>query len=118
MKKLSKEASFNLRAGFGSLISNNSCIEAGKNIPFWVPLILALIAAFMPVVPIMVNLSRTNGDSFISGTYTYSFDRDAAISCVNMTQNGTSLILDEQHYLSYYKTGTLVQDPGFHELTY
>lgn len=118
MKKLSKEASFNLRAGFGSLISNNSCIEAGKNIPFWVPLILALIAAFMPVVPIMVNLSRTNGDSFISGTYTYSFDRDAAISCVDMTQNGTSLILDEQHYLSYYKTGTLVQDPGIHELTH
>lgn len=116
MKKLSKEASFNLRAGFGSLISNNSCIEAGKNIPFWVPLILALIAAFMPVVPIMVNLSRTNGDSFISGQYTYSFDRDTAITCVALTQNESSLVLNEDHYLSYYKSGELINSPGIHEM--
>ena len=116
MKKLSKEASFNLRAGFGSLISNNSCIEAGKNIPFWVPLILALIAAFMPVVPIMVNLSRTNGDSFISGQYTYSFDRDSAITCVELTQNESSLILGEDHYLSYYKSGSIEVKPGIHKM--
>ena len=116
MKKLSKEASFNLRAGFGSLISNNSCIEAGKNIPFWVPLILALIAAFMPVVPIMVNLSRTNGDSFISGQYTYSFDREATITAWSLKQNGSSLILNNEHYLSYYESGSQVTTVGINKM--
>ena len=104
MKKLSKETAFNLKTGFGTLISNQSCIEAGKSLPWWIAIILGLIATFIPVIPVMVNISKTNGDSFlgVGSTYNYSVDRNATIATKLMKENGVELSVGEDHYLTYY----------------
>jgi len=111
MKKLSKETAFNLRTGFGTLVSNQSCIEAGKSLPWWIAIIIGLIATFIPVIPVMTNISRTNGDSFINGTYNYSFDKNATIANVLMNNEGIEFTVGEDHYLTYTKNGE-VQTPS------
>ena len=103
MKKLSKETSYNLRTGFGTLVSNQSCIEAGKSLPWWIAIIIGLVGTFIPVIPTMVNIAKTNGDSFISGTYNYSFDTNASIATLQMYNDGIEFEADEEHYLTYYK---------------
>ena len=102
MKKLSKEASYNLKIGFGSLISNQSCIEAGKSLPWWIAIILGLVATFIPVIPVMTNIAKTNGESFISSTYNYAFDTNGAIAALEMKNEGIEFVVDNDHYLSYY----------------
>ena len=104
MKKLSKETSYNLKTGFGTLISNQSCIEAGKSLPWWIAIILGLIGTFIPVIPVMVNISKTTGDTFISSTYNYSFDSLATTANVQMYNDGTEFIV-ENNKLTYYKNG-------------
>ena len=103
MKKLSKETSYNLRTGFGTLISNQSCIEAGKSLPWWIAILIGLVGTFIPVIPTMVSISKTNGETFISSTYNYSFDKNAAIANVQMYNDGVEFVVDDEHYLSYYK---------------
>ena len=105
MKKLSKEASYNLKTGFGTLINNQSCIEAGKTLPYWIAIILGLIASFIPVIPTMVNLANRNGETFINSTYNYSFDRDAAIVNVQMRNQGIEFVVGDGNYLTYYQDG-------------
>ena len=102
MKKLSKETSYNLKIGFGSLISNQSCIEAGKSLPWWIAIILGLVATFIPVIPVMTNIAKTNGENFISSTYNYSFDTNGAMAALKMKNDGIEFIVDDDHYLSYY----------------
>ena len=115
MKKLSKEASYNLRTGFGTIISNQACIEAGKSLPWWIAIIIGLISTFIPVIPTMVNISKTNGETFISGNYNYSFDVNASIATLQMHNDGIEFVTDENHYLTYYKND-VVQNPSEPEL--
>ncbi len=110
MKKLSKEARYNLKIGFGSLISNQSCVEAGKTFPWWSALIIAIISTFLPVIPVMTSISKTNGETFISSTYNYSFDQNAAIANVQMKNDGIEFVVGDDHMLTYYKNNE-VQNP-------
>ena len=115
MKKLSKETAYNLKVGFGTLVSNQSCIEAGKVLPWWIPIILGLIATFLPVIPVMTSISKTNGETFISSTYNYSFDRDGAIANMQMKNEGIEFVVGDDHYLTY-KRNDIVQNPTTPEL--
>ena len=115
MKKLSKETSYNLRTGFGTLVSNQSCIEAGKSLPWWIAIIIGLVGTFIPVIPTMVNIAKTNGESFITGTYNYSFDTNSAIATLQMYNDGVEFETDEEHYLTYKKDG-VAQNPAAPEL--
>ena len=117
MKKLSKEAAFNLKTGFGTLISNRSCVEAGKSLPWWIAIILGLVGSFIPVIPTMVSISNTNGDTFISSNYLYSFDRNATIANVQMKNEGIEFFVDDDHYLTYKKDGVKQEVSGPTELT-
>lgn len=66
-----------LRNLFGSIIKNDAAIEGAKTAPWWIALILFLIGSFLPIIPIMVNASKTYGASFIAGT-TYGYDQALA----------------------------------------
>ena len=103
MKKLSKETSYNLRTGFGTLLSNQCCIDAGKSLPWWIAIILGLVATFIPVIPVMVNISKTTGETFIAATYNYSFDKNATIANVQLKNKGVDFLVGEDHYLTYYE---------------
>ena len=103
MKKLSKETAFNLKTGFGTLISNRSCVEAGKSLPWWIAIVLALVGTFIPVIPTMVSISKTNGETFISSTYNYSFDTNATIANVKLKNEGIDFKVDDEHHLTYLK---------------
>lgn len=95
MKKLSQEAKFNLKNGFGSLISNRSAIEAGKSMPWWSAVIIGLIGAFLPMIPIMVNILNTNGSSLVNAT-NYGFDRNASLALISYKNDNYSLLIDEE----------------------
>ena len=117
MKKLSKETSYNLRTGFGTLVSNQSCIEAGKSLPWWIAIILGLVATFIPVIPMMVNISKTTGETFINATYNYSFDKNGTIANVQLKNKGVDFVVDENHYLTYTENGTANVDQATTRLT-
>ena len=108
MKKLSKEAKFNLKTGFGTLVSNQSCIEAGKSLPWWIAIIIGLVASFIPVIPVMTSIANTNGETFISSTYNYSFDKNATILNVDLKNRGIEFEVGDDHYLTYKENGAVV----------
>ena len=68
-----------LKLLFGNLVNNNIAIEGAKTLPWWVSTIMFVIGSFLPVIPIMVNASKTKGQDFVSSN-TYSYDQ-ALVSC-------------------------------------
>ena len=117
MKKLSKETAFNLKTGFGTLISNQSCIEAGRSLPKWIAVILGLIGTFIPVIPVMVNIAKTNGETFISGDNIYNFDRDAALVNIKMKNEGKEFIVGDDHLLTYYENDSSQNGTGSRKIS-
>lgn len=117
MKKLSKETSYNLKTGFGTLVSNQCCIDAGKSLPWWIAIILGLVGSFIPVIPVMVNIAKTNGDSFISNTYNYSFDRNATIANIQLKNANIEFVVGDDHMLTYYENGKADNPAGSKLLT-
>lgn len=83
-----------LRNLFGSIIKNDSAIEGAKTAPWWIAVVLFIVGNFLPIIPIMVNASKTYGASFMTGTI-YGYDQ-ALVSCgVQMeTENYTLNVYD------------------------
>ena len=102
MKKMSESTKDYLRNGFGSLVSNKAAIEAGKTFPWWVALIIFIVFSFIPVTPLMNNVLKTNGSDFIR-TNSYSFDKEVAASFLEIKEDGGSLTIDSDKYISYNK---------------
>ena len=73
-KGMSPEAKRNLGLAFRSLISNQACVDGGKEAPWWIAVIFFVLAICLPVIPITVSYSNAYGSSFLS-SYTYSSDR-------------------------------------------
>ena len=63
---------------FVSFVSNNRVIEAATKRPWWIALIIALVALWLPVLPIISSYSRTSGASFV-GTYGYGFQEELSV---------------------------------------
>lgn len=111
-KQLSPEARYNLKVGFGSLFSNNSAIEAGKSLPFWIPIFLGLLGAFLAIVPVMVGILNTNGEALINSTNTYAFDREYALALYALNEKGIEFTVGEDHLLTYTVNGKTVTPTG------
>ncbi|MBQ9862918.1 MAG: hypothetical protein IJM28_03315 [Lachnospiraceae bacterium] len=78
------ETKYKLKVGFASLIKNDAAIEAAKTIPGYVPVIIGLVAAFLPVIPLMVSTSNTYGSQFLkSQDYNLSLYQTDALMSVN-----------------------------------
>ena len=76
MKDTTKRTVKNL---FASLVKNDSAIDGAKTAPWWIAVILFIIGTFLPIIPIMVNVSKTYGASYIA-KYNYGYDQ-ALVSC-------------------------------------
>ena len=72
---------------FVSQVSNERAIYSAKNYPWWVALIMGILGAFLPVIPIMVNQGKTSGAGFIS-TNTYGYDQYLAKTSVDVDTTG------------------------------
>ena len=54
----------NIKTGFRSLISNDAVMETAKNTHWWTAVIVGIVAAFLPIIPITVSASQQYGASF------------------------------------------------------
>lgn len=110
MKKLSKEAKFNLKNIFGSLVSNKCAIEAAKSLPFWSSILVAILGVGLAIIPIVVTAANTNGSDVLKANYTYGVERKVAISSINLHNQNVRLEVDGNHYLTYYKNDVAQND--------
>lgn len=78
-----------IRNLFGSIIKNDSAIEGAKTAPWWIAVILFIVGNFLPIIPIMVNASKTYGASFIAN-YTYGYDQALTTCGVKLQAEGFS----------------------------
>lgn len=94
----------NLKLGFGSLIKNDAAIEAAKTIPGYVPVIIGLIAAFIPVIPLMVSTSKSYGSQFLKSN-TYNLDRYNTAVMMEVKEAGYDFYLTNGELLRYKDDG-------------
>lgn len=67
---MSPEAKNTLGNAIKGVISNQCCVDGGKDSPWWVAFIFLCISVILPLIPIMVNIGNTKGSASLSG-YSY-----------------------------------------------
>ena len=82
------------------LFSNNRVIQGAKVNPWWVALLIMLVAVCLPVFPIFILTSKSYGAQFI-GTYKHNFDNNIAYASIVLREEKKDFILDDSHYLHY-----------------
>ena len=109
------ETKNNIRLGFASLLKNDAAIEAAKTVPGYVPVIIGLIAAFIPVIPLMVSTSNSYGSSFLKNS-TYNLDRYNTATMMSVYDEGYDFQLFNGKLLRY-KDGNHVSIDLIEEMT-
>ena len=66
--KLSPETKDKLKTGFGTLVSNDACIKAGREYPWYTPIILAVCSVIVTLIPSFVSNMSVNMGTSILGT--------------------------------------------------
>lgn len=84
----------------GSIIKNDSAIEGAKTFPWWVALIMFIVCNFLPIIPIMVNASKTYGASFVDG-YTYGYDQALMDATTQLDASNYKLLVKDHQLLAY-----------------
>ena len=77
----------NLVNAFKSLIKNDAAVESAKTIPGYVPIIVSIIAVFLPVIPLMVSTGNTYGSQFLK-SQTYNLDRYNTDALLSLKEQG------------------------------
>ena len=118
---MTNETKRTVRNLFGSIIKNDSAIDGAKTAPWWIALILFIVGSFLPIIPIMVNASRTYGASFISGT-TYGYEQGLATCGLSLKAESYELNV-KNHELIATKEGneltqTWVEDADLTPVSY
>ena len=100
-----------LKLLFGNLVNNNIAIEGAKTLPWWVATLMFVIGSFLPVIPIMVNASKTKGQDFVS-SYTYSYDQGLVTCGVNLkTESLFDFKVEDKQLIAYHRENTT--DPSY-----
>lgn len=103
MKQRTKENLINI---FGSLFSNQKAINGAKHNPWWVAVIMFILAVMLPVVPITVGTSQTYGASFLSRTVN-SWDTQITQASLDLYNDGVDFTFGENHSIKITKTPNL-----------
>ncbi len=113
--RLSPETKDKLKTGFGTLISNEMCIKAGREYPWYTPIILAVCSVLITLVPSFVNTMWVNmGDSVLgtssvggveNGLANFQSALKAANASVKITDDGRLVVSDETKK-AVYNAGT------------
>ncbi len=94
---------------FGSLIRNDSCVDGGKNSPWWIGLILAILGTILPIIPIMTTVGTSYGAQIFS-SYSYSMEVYATSAFIDVYSEGYEFTVSNNHFLVAYKDGELAED--------
>lgn len=90
-----------LKNVFLSLIKNDAAIEGAKTAPWWIAIIMFVLGTFLPVIPIMVNASKSYGAQFISGNV-YGFEQAITVAATELKDNNHALRLENNELIHYY----------------
>ncbi len=100
---MTNETKRTIRNLFGSIIKNESAIDGAKTAPWWIAIILYIVGSFLPIIPIMVNASKTYGASFVANAI-YGYDQ-ALTSCGVQMQAESYELKVQNHELIAKKDG-------------
>ena len=106
MKESSKRT---LKNVFASLISNEAAIDGAKTAPWWIAIIFLILGTFIPIIPIMVNSSKTYGASFMAKE-TYGYEQALATVSNKLQIEGYTFTINENHQLEAKKDGVLLEN--------
>jgi hypothetical protein len=101
MKQRTKENLLNI---FGSLISNQRAINGAKHNPWWVAIIMFVLAVILPVVPITVNTSQTYGSQFLANK-TNSWETQITTASLELHKEGFEFEVIENNKVKVTKNG-------------
>ncbi len=113
--RLSPETKDKLKTGFGTLINNEMCIKAGREYPWYTPIILAVCSVLITLVPSFVNTMQVNmGESVLgtssvggieNGLANFQSILKAADASVKVTDEG-KLVVSDAAKEAVYNAGT------------
>ena len=99
-----------LKITAASIIKNDAAIEGAKTAPWWIAVVMFIIGNFLPIIPIMVNASKTYGAQFISGNV-YGYDQALASVSSELGKEDSPYKLEvKDHKLLAYKDGNALVD--------
>lgn len=101
MAKNQKQNSL-VKTFFKGLINNEAVMSGSKQSKWWVSLIIAVVSAFIPVIPIMVSTGNSYGASFLNDK-TNGFDMHLASAVNALDALGDEFKVDENHQLIWYE---------------
>ena len=103
MKDTTKRTVKNL---FASLIKNDSAIDGAKTAPWWIAVILFIIGTFLPIIPIMVNNSKTYGAQYLS-SYVYGYEQALASKATELKDKGYTFKVEGKSLIARYNDEVL-----------
>ena len=104
MKETTKRTVKNV---FASLIKNDSAIDGAKTAPWWIAVILFVIGTFLPIIPIMVNNSKTYGAQYISSSV-FGYEQALATTSVELKEKGYSFKVENNELIARYNDEVIV----------
>ena len=87
---------------FKGIISNQACIDNGKEAPWWLAILFLLFGMIIPLIPNFVSLNNAYGSSFLSSG-TFGLDSNITKASVALKADGKSLNINDG-LLSYSDT--------------
>ena len=99
MKESTKRTLTNLLV---SNFKNDSAIDGAKTAPWWIAIILMIVGTFLPIIPLMVNVSKTYGASFIANQ-SFGFEKYETALALELKEQGYDFKINESNELLRYK---------------
>lgn len=84
---------------FASLVKNDSAVEGAKTAPWWIAVILFVIGTFLPIIPIMVNVSKTYGASYIAKNV-YGYEQGLTSCGIALKAEGYSFTVENNELIA------------------
>ena len=105
-KGLSPQTKETLTLTFKSIISNQACVDGGKNAPWWIAVIFLVLSVVLPLIPVMTTASKVDGGAFLSGD---NYGADVGLSAtLDSYKNDDYTFVVNSNLLSFYRNG---EDP-------
>lgn len=86
---------------FKGIISNQACIDNGKEAPWWLAVLFLLFAVLIPLIPNHVNMNNAYGSSFLNSG-TFEMDRGLAKASLTLKKENKTFKIEGGH-LHYYE---------------
>ena len=94
LKKVKKQMSPKTRNilvnSFKGIISNQACVDNGKEAPWWLAIIFALVSVIIPLIPGFVSLDKAYGASFLNNG-SFGIDRGLSEAFVSLKSENKEL---------------------------